>query len=182
MNIENVTNLYQLYDDDGIIISYHGTFLQEMIEEISIIINNQITSHSDLKLDGRYLGLFVELAQNILKYSAKTIIKDDGKQMSNGLILVGVRDGKIFVISGNPVTIEHEKALKVRLDRLKDCSKEDLNRAFKDQLKRENDNVLSRGAGLGLIDITRKSDNLEYHFSKLDSGSTFFTLKVEYNI
>lgn len=182
MNIENVTNLYQLYDDDGIIISYHGTFLQEMIEEISIIINNRVTTNSDLNLNGRYLGLFIELSQNILKYSARTVKTDDGRHVSNGLILVGVKDGNIFVISGNPVSLQNERVLREKLEILKDSSKEELNTKFKKQLKDMNSGLLDNSAGLGLIDITRKSDKMEYHFSKLDSGDSFFTLKVEYKL
>lgn len=182
MNIENVTNLYQLYNDDGIIISYHGTFLQEMIEDISLIINNRLNNYSNTITNRRYLGLFIELAQNILRYSANSIVDNEGNHISHGLILVGVRDGKIFVISGNPINKDNEIIVKDRLGDLKNYSKDELNKLFKEKLRSKDNKDLSSTPGLGLIDITRKSDNMEYHFSKLDSGETFFTIKVEYKL
>ena len=72
--------------------------------------------------------------------------------------------------------------LRDKLDKFKDSSKDELNKLFKKQLRSKNNNILSKGAGLGLIDIIRKCDTMEYYFSTLDSGETFYTLKVEYNI
>lgn len=181
MDIKNVTNFYKIFNNEGIALSYQGPFVQEMIEEISSVMNKKISDISDIKLNSRYFSLFVEQAQNILHYSSEKKKDNSGGSISYGLILTGVQDGNIFIISGNPIESNHEKVLKQKLDNLKNCSRDELNQMFKDQLRSNNDNKYSKGASLGLIELSRKSDNLEYHFDKLNSGQTFFTLKTIYD-
>ncbi|MBN2618009.1 MAG: SiaB family protein kinase [Spirochaetales bacterium] len=182
MNIENVPNIYQLLNDDGIIISYQGSFHQEIIEEITDVINLRLSSEPETKNKNKYLTMFVELSQNILRYSADSLIDDQGKQVSNGLILVGTNKDTIFVLSGNPIDEANKKSVKEKLDKLTSYSKDQLNRLYKDQLRGANTIYDSDNAGLGLIDTVRKSDSVNYHLIDIEPGKTFFTLKVEYNL
>jgi len=151
-----------------------------MIEEISSVMNEKISNYSDLKLNAKFLSLFIEQAQNILHYSADRITGESGTQLSHGFILTGVKDGTIFIISGNPIDPSHEKILKSKLESINKYPKSELKKLFKEQLKSENDNFLSKGASLGLIELCRKSDNMEYHFDKTPSGELFFSIKTEY--
>ncbi len=180
MKIEDVSKYYNIFNKDGIVLSYQGPFLQEMIEEISLVMNKKLSSYSALRMNSRYLSLFIEQAQNILHYSSNTIKEEDGTRMSHGLILTGIENGNIFIISGNPVDKEHETVLKERLEELKGKSRDELNKLFKYQLRNDNLNELSKGASLGLIELSRKADNVEYNFDTLPSGETFFSIKTEY--
>jgi Family of unknown function (DUF6272) len=180
MNIEDVAKFYKVINKEGIILSYQGPFLQEMIEEISTIMNKKLSDVLKLKINSKYLSIFIEQAQNVLRYSSDINIDEKGSQISSGIILTGMNNGNVFIISGNPIDRKHEIFLKEKLEQLDKCSKEELKELFKEQLRDDNDNELSKGAGLGLIDIYRKSDKLEYHFSKMESGEVFFSIKTEY--
>ncbi len=180
MEIDDISKYYKIFNNDGIVLSYQGPFVQEMIEEISGIMNKKLSDYSELKMNSKFLSLFIEQAQNILHYSSNSFKDKDGVHISHGFIVTGIKNSNIFIISGNPIDKEHESILREKLDNIKNCSKKDLNRLFKEQLRSESDNTLSRGASLGLIDISRKSDNMEYHFDTMESGEVFFSIKTEY--
>lgn len=180
MKIDDISKYYKIFNNDGIVLSYQGPFVQEMIEEISAIMNKKLSSYSELKMNSKFLSLFIEQAQNILHYSSNSFKDKDGVHISHGFIITGIKNSNIFIISGNPIDKKHEAILRDKLNNIKDCSRKELNKLFKEQLKNDNENNLSRGASLGLIDISRKSDNMEYHFDTMDSGETFFSIKTEY--
>jgi hypothetical protein len=182
MNIESISDIYQLLNEDGIIISYQGAFHQEIIEEITSIINMKLSAEPGTKNKHKYLTMFVELSQNILRYSSDTLLDSQGKQISTGLILVGTKDEKIFVITGNPISPEDKDDVEEKLKTLMTLSVEDLNMVYKQQLKTKDRSKKNKSAGLGLIDIIRKADKSEYNIINLSPGKPFLTIKVEYNL
>ena len=180
MNIEDVSKFYRIFDKEGIVLSYHGPFLQNIIEEISSIISLKLCDISNMHVNSRYLTLFIEQAQNVLRYSSDSIMNGQGSLISNGLILTGIENDHIYIITCNPVDKGNEAVLKEKLGHLGKCSKEEMDQLFKDQLKENSKSEINKGAGLGLIEISRKSDKLEYHFTKMKSGKIFFSMKTVY--
>ncbi|MGL1893219.1 MAG: SiaB family protein kinase [Spirochaetaceae bacterium] len=182
MNLESLSNIYQLLNEDGIIISYQGVFHQEIIEEITSIINLKLSSDPGTKNKHKYLTMFVELSQNILRYSSDSLLNSEGKQISTGIILVGTKDDKIFVISGNPISPEYRDDIDEKLKTLTTLSVEDLNMVYKQQLKTKDRHNFNKSAGLGLVDIIRKADKSEYNIHDQSPGKPFLTIKVEYKL
>lgn len=181
MDVKNVSNFYKSFNQEGVIISYQGPFMQEMIEEISTIINNKLSHYTDLPMNGKYLNLFIELSQNILRYSADSVLNDEGNQVSNGLILLGIQNGHFYIISGNPIKDGQEEQLNQKLNLLETSSKQELRNMFKEQIKVKSEG-LNKSAGLGLIEISRKADKIEHEFTSLESGQRFFSLKIEFKL
>ncbi len=182
MNIESVSDIYQLLNEDGIIICHQGAFNQEIIEEITSTINIKLSSKPLTRNRHKYLTMFVELSQNILRYSSDTIMDSEGKQVSNGLILVGTRHDKIFVITGNPISPDDRDSIDEKLKILTTLSVEELNMVYKQQLKTKDRHKNNKNAGLGLVDIIRKADKSQYNILDLSPGKPFLTIKVEYNL
>lgn len=180
MNIESVSNIYKIFNDDGIIISYQGAFHQEIIEDITSIINIKLSTKT--KNRNKYLTMFVELSQNILRYSSDTFMNDDGKQMSNGLIQVGTKNNKLFVITGNLICPDDRDEIDEKFKTLSTLSLEDLNMVYKQLLRTKDRDKLNLGAGLGLLDIIRKADKYEYNIIEISPGKPFLTTKVFFNL
>ncbi|MFN3315310.1 MAG: DUF6272 family protein, partial [Raineya sp.] len=66
-----------------------------------------------------------------------------------------------------------------KIDYINSLNKDELREYHRKML--DNDNFSEKGtAGLGFIDIARKTDgNIRYEFHHLDNDLAFFTLKVE---
>ena len=80
------------------------------------------------------------------------------------------------VTTGNVIENDKIEELTEMLDHINSLDKEGLKQLYKSQMK---EGRLSEkgGAGLGFIDIARKTGNkLEFHFLPIDEGRSFFLL------
>jgi len=179
MNSEIVSHFYGHLEKEGVLLSYQGPFWQEMVEEITTVVSSRLEDIADRQMSSRNVGLCIELTQNILRYSCDRATGKDGAEFGFGTVLSGVQEGGHYIISGNPVAEPHRTILKERLEQLKACTEGELNALYKEQLHHGEKN--SRGAGLGLIEVFRKADTVDYSFSELDSGKTFFSIRAGFH-
>ena len=78
---------------------------------------------------------------------------------------------------GNVIkSIERVKALRERLEDLKNMSEDDIKAFYKQKLRAEQEEG-SKGAGVGLIEIARKSSEFDFDFIDLNDGTSFFLLR-----
>src|SRR6056297_292023 len=156
----------------GVIMSFTGPFSQGIIEEIGSALRNYLESKSDSK--GRIFkvfSVFIEQTQNIKNYAFSLADKDDQEDiLLSGILNIGLKDGKYFVSSGNLVKKEDVAELKTRLDKISSYNKKELAKKYREKL-RGADNKNGDGAGLGLIEMTRKaSENIIFDFESVDQN------------
>ena len=100
----------------------------------------------------------------------------DSLYSSRGIFIVSRNDDEYCVTTGNTVEIEKIDGLKSMLDHINSLDKDQLNELYKKQIK---DGVLSEkgGAGLGFIDIARKTGKkLDFFFQPIDEKVSFFIM------
>ena len=170
-------------DQHDIFFCFKGPFSQGLMTEMGGLLQQKMSLENVKKMAiMRVFGVVVENAQNIQRYSAERILNHlfaDGEQeLSVGIIAVGQEDGHFFVLSGNTVETHQVKPLRQRLDRLQTMSPEALKELYLHQ-RRQEPAPGSKGAGLGLIDMARKSSRpLTYEFETIDAEHAFFSLKI----
>jgi hypothetical protein len=124
----------------------------------------------------------VECLQNISKHA------DDDTQTASdsledglaktGIFLIGNDQNQYFITSGNGIANENIPALKSLIDNINSLNQDELKQLHKEKM-RETAISAKGGAGLGFIDIARKTGNpLEYHFEPIDENTSFFLLKT----
>ena len=104
--------------------------------------------------------------------------EEDLLTQKSALIMVKYVGDKIIVRTGNYVKNEGIEALESRLGMVNGLSEDGLRDLY--QKKLLSSELSEKGtAGLGLIDIARKSKNkLEHEFVKINDGCSFFCLNV----
>jgi len=128
-------------------------------------------------------SVFIEQMNNMLMYSAEKErhTGSDGNQIetSRGMYILGVKNSAYFIQSGNVVTPRNAEILKQRIDHLNTLDKKELRQYYKQQMKADNNNPESKGAGIGLIEIARRAtEPIEYKFEPLDNGLQYFSLYI----
>jgi len=120
--------------------------------------------------------VMVETLQNMNKHS------DEIKQeVGSGLFIIGHKEDTYYIITSNKVNSENKAYLEEALKEVNKANRDELNTMYKKQI-REGRISQKGGAGLGLIDIARKTqEKLNYQFLQLDEDNHFFILKVEIN-
>jgi Family of unknown function (DUF6272) len=128
---------------------------------------------NDASVRRKVYHAMVEMLQNITRHSADYDEKGNG----NGIFVIGERKNYYYVITGNMVKTAHVRDLEDSIEMLNSMDKAALDNLHKEQM-RYGDLSEKGGAGLGLIDIIRKTgEKYAYQFLRLDENSHFFILK-----
>ena len=175
--IKSVLSLHDEMASNGFSLVYEGEFSHEVMKMFTSMAERDMDkSNEDKSVKRKVFHVMVECLQNMTKHS-DDVDRNDG--VGNGLFIVGKKDGYWSVITANKILTEKIESLKAAIDNINKLNKEDLNALYKKQI-REGSLSEKGGAGLGLIDIARKTGRqLEYQFLPLeDKTNHFFLLKV----
>jgi len=173
--------IYKSCEEDQLSFSYRGPFHESLTERIVDISENTVADQLGLKKINRKVSfLLVECFQNIIKHGEK--IKEDQSELFDEGMFSFKNHGDSYVINSiNIVRDDEVEALKNTVDLVNSKSKQELKELYKQQLV---DNEMSDkgGAGLGLIEIARKSGNkLLYEFERLSNGYHQFHQQVYFS-
>jgi len=171
-------NLYDIYNqvkDQSILIEFKGGLSQEILMEMGDIINMKVGVDKKIK---KIFSVFIELAQNMMKYSAEREMIN-GKDKGVGLILFAEAEMNYYVYSGNLIDNDKLQQLILWLDEVNSATEEQLKIMYKEQSKKTLQ-PNQKGAGLGFIEIARKSSSkIEYRITKIDEKSSFIVMIVK---
>lgn len=120
--------------------------------------------------------VMVECLQNISKHA--DALEDDTSSTGSGRgIFIVMKDQEEYVVTtGNVISNEKVPELKKLLSNINNMDKEGLKDLYKTQI-REGRISEKGGAGLGFIDIARKTGNpLNFNFLEINDNFSFFVL------
>lgn len=177
--IKSVSNIYDEMIDNGFSLVYLGEFSHQITKMFTSMAESDMEKQSEEKsVQRKVYHVMVETLQNMNKHSDEV---RDGDNVGSGLFIIGKKDDTYYIITSNMVTKEHKDSLHDQLELINSLNKEELTAMYKKQMK-EGRISAKGGAGLGLIDIARKTEEeLGYQFLQLDEERYFFILKVEIN-
>lgn len=124
-------------------------------------------------------SVFIELAQNINRYSAER--SDAGLETNAGcgIVVVSESEGRYTVASGNKIDNQRLGWVVERLKAMESVPPDVIRKLYREQLKSAPPEG-SVGAGLGLYDIARRSGGgLRYIVHAMDAEYSFLELFVD---
>jgi hypothetical protein len=169
--------------EQNISVIYSGPIWAEGIDGLAEMLQRRLDfDEMPFSSSQSVFSVFVEQMNNMLMYSAeKEPARDLAgiKNVSVGIFILGKQNKNYFVKTGNFVTDKSAGVLKNRIDFLNNLDKAELRKFFKEQVNCKDDNPESRGAGLGLIEIARRtSSKIDYEFLPGADGLQYFTMSV----
>ena len=122
-------------------------------------------------------SVYIEMSQNIRHYAAAMGYVEPDTTAT--VVIAETSDGHYVVSAGNIVQLTDGQALADRIALLSQLDKQQLKALYKEQLRRPRQKGACTGAGLGLIDVARKSSSpLQCSLDVLDAGKAFFTIRA----
>lgn len=175
--IKSVLTIYDELLTNGITLVYLGEFSHEITKMFTSMAEDDMESSGEDKTTVRRVyHVMVETLQNMNKHSDE--FSDIGN-IGKGMFLIGRKEDCYYVITSNKVSKEKKENLEKTLQLINSSTKDELREMFKKQIK-EGSLSDKGGAGLGLIDMARKTTGkLHHHFLPIDDQSYFFLLNVE---
>ncbi len=159
----------------GFPLVYKGALSHETMKFFTKMAEEKISIRcKDIAVRRKVFHVMVEMLQNITRHSAD--IDEEGS--GNGIFVIGERRDYYYVITGNVVRSSNVRELEDVIEMLNRLNKNELNNLHKKQIQK-GELSLKGGAGLGLIDIIRKTgEKYAYQFLRLDENYHFFVLKA----
>ncbi|MGE0636818.1 MAG: SiaB family protein kinase [Bacteroidia bacterium] len=173
--VENAWSLKNLMTENKLIMVYSDHITPRTYEHLMNLAEEKLDHlNTSLKHKKKILHILVEALQNIATHGYR-----DHTNTVASLFVIGMEsDNAFFVISGNTVTTKIEEYLREKLDHLNTLDNQELRAIYKDTIQ-HGEFTDKGGAGLGFIDIMRKSQSkLDYNFAPVNSSLSFFTYKV----
>lgn len=171
----------QVLDEEGIVFSFSGYMSEGILYSLGEALRQKMAlEETNLTTIKKVFSVFVEQAQNIIRYSAEKVRGSDGDdvELSSGIVTIGTQNGRFFIVCANVVLQEDIARLRQRLEHLQGMDKDAIKAYYKEQL-REAPDADSRGATIGLIEIARRaSEPIEFDFDSIDERTAFFCMKV----
>lgn len=158
---------------------YYGDF-SDQINDALIPLAEVVIGGSkvDMKIRKRAFYIFVECIQNVNRHHYK---EKKPKSFPREIFSIRQKQDRFNIALGNVLDNSFVGDLKSRIDELNKTPVEELNIEYKRILR---DTVLSKlgGAGLGLIEVARKSGNkIQYDFNHLDDKRSYFSMETNVN-
>jgi predicted ATPase/tRNA A-37 threonylcarbamoyl transferase component Bud32 len=169
----------QLIEND-IVLCFEGKMSQGVLVSLVETLKEKLTVYSNdapQQMIRKIYGVFVELAQNIQNHSLEQVVSEQQK-IGVGIIVIRENEHKFVITSGNKISNDGAEKLQAYCDAINSLDEESLKKLYKEKLRtvRKQEAV---GAGIGLIEIIRKSGHpILYTTQTMDENTQFFTLSV----
>jgi hypothetical protein len=178
--ISYVYELYKTMASNNIILIYEGDFTQEITKIVLSMTERKFDAEGiDAALKKKVFNVMVESLQNICKHQYSV----ENSDYVPSIFMIGNNNKEEFsIISGNVIHNNAIPPLQERIDQINTLDKEGLKLLYK-QVRLASTISEVGGAGLGFIDMARKSENkLSYSFDKINDRISFFTLMTMVSI
>lgn len=160
-----------------LILSYQGDFTRETTKSLFTRAERNVDSFGEeANVKRKVFNVIVEALQNIVKHSDGWV--DGVMKRHAAIFLIGRKNDRYSVMSGNAIRKSKITRLKEKLEKINTLDKGGIKELYKEIIK--NTKISENGgAGLGLVDMARKSGTkLEYEFTEMSADYAFFCLKV----
>lgn len=174
--LEFLYSFYRKEPDNNIFLAFEGEVNHKLVKVLADNTLERLERENEEFMTRRNVyHVLIEAMQNISK---QVMINNSQEpvRMPQGILMVIKNIDRYQVTTGNLVRTERVEDLKKLLDRINFLKKEELDESYRSQLK-NGGLTNSGGAGLGFIDIRRKTGmSLEYNFLPSDSEKALFLL------
>ena len=175
--VERMEDIYGYMRDQEFLLIYRGEMDVESVEKALGVGETRLNLTTEsTKVKKKVFGIMVECLQNIIRHTDEDI----DKVYDNSFILVLSKNNSFYsIITCNIIQNDKTEMLDDTIRKLNEMTPTDLHSLYEKTLC---NGYFSEkgGAGLGLIEIIRKSGNkMDYCFTKIDDFFSYLILKVK---
>lgn len=171
-----IYDIHNLMVDKNLILIYEGEFTQDITKAVLAMAEKNLDSMGEESVIKRKVfNVMVECLQNICKHSDTAA----SAEQKGAIFMIGIQDNFYVISSGNFILNRYIDDLRDKLEKINSLDKEGLKVLYKDML--QSSTISDKGgAGLGFVDIARKSgQKLEYDFQSVNQEFSFFSFKTK---
>jgi hypothetical protein len=174
--LDFVYDFYLRMKKSNISLAYEGEITHQITKAFTALAESSMQREQDnTSVQKKVFHVMVECLQNISKHAEREFdyyASKDGR----GIFLISKDEKEYNITTGNIIKNDKVESLRNFLEKINSMTKEELTALYKQQI-REGRLSPKGGAGLGFIDIARKTgQKLIYSFLRIDEENSFFVL------
>lgn len=176
--LDYIYGLHKTMLKRDLILIYEGEFTQEVTKSVLAMAERNMDSFGEQSsVKRKVFNVMVECLQNISKHAENY---EPGRYAKNNAIfMIGKRETDYLLTSGNAVKQVDVADMTRKLTELNQMDKIQLKQRYKEIIKEPGGLSAKGGAGLGFVDMARKSGNpLDFDFEHIDDDLSFFSVKI----
>lgn len=169
-----VYDLHQVMQEKKILLIYDGEFTQEITKSVLAMTERNLDSfNEESSIKKKVFKVMVECLQNIVKHADESHMKPI---FNNAIFAISQTPEFYEIITGNCMFSTNINAVSSKIEQVNNLDAEGLKMLYKEVIR--NGELSDKGgAGLGFIDMARKSgEKLHYSFHTIDEEYSFFVL------
>jgi len=177
--MEFVYQMHKSMVNNHILLVYEGEINQDITKAFTTMTQKNLDDdeQTSVPIKKRVYHVMVECLQNIGKHS-DNIESGEPEVPGNGIFLVSRSNEGFNVVTGNPIANSKIEDITIMLNKVNNMNEEEIKAFYKQKIV---ESRLSEkgGAGLGFIDIVKKTGNkIEFNFEKINDITSFFIVKT----
>lgn len=174
LELKSAIQLFNAMVKDNLGYIYRGSFNDDITDSILEVTETSLkTDEHSSKIKKRVYAIMVEGLQNITRHQDAF---KEAKPEYKSIFVIQRFDDRYFITTGNVIDSKHIQNIKKLIKKINSLSKEELKAYYKKVLE-EGSISEKGGAGLGLIEMAKKSGNrLSFHFKTLSPDLSYFYL------
>lgn len=176
--LSNFVNLHlSKMSAENVLYSFQGVIDESITGKISELMDKHFDEKNiPSERRKKFFLIMVECVQNVFHHQLKP--EHEGQPFESGIIVSNDEKANYRIVSGNYIVNESVRALGEKIEKMNAMSPEQL-RAFYQEALSVAELSEKGGAGLGILDMARKSKMpLEYEFVPIDDEYSFFILAI----
>lgn len=173
---------YQIHESliaNHIMMVYEGEVNQDITKAFTTLTQKNLEEDNgaSLPIKKRVYHVMVECLQNIGRHS-DNVISGEPELPGTGIFMVSRSGAGFSVVTGNPIANTKITEVTDMLNKVNAMDQEQIKAYYKEKI------LASRisekgGAGLGFIDIVKKTGNkIDFHFERINDVTSFFIVKT----
>ncbi len=156
------------------IAKYEGLFTQDVLTNCLDSIEVQV---SNMNMVSKLSVITIEYCQNIIHYGKNEEIDNNEISGIGEIDIRCINDINYEIISINTVSLEDKEKIKPKLQEIQSLDKQALKKRYR-ELRKSGQNTHSKGGGIGMYEIAKVSDKIEYEFTPINKDKYTFMMKA----
>ena len=181
-DIDYLKNIYKFHTtmiQNKVIVVYQGEITHQIVKAFSALTEEAMNKQGEdtFGVKKKVYHIMIECLQNIFKY-ADDPETGQPQDIGSGVFVVERTESAYSVTTGNAIANSKIEAIRSLLKNVNELDKKELNVLYNKTMM-EGSLSDNGGAGLGFIDIARKTgQKLVCHFEPINDNTSFFLLRM----
>jgi PAS domain S-box-containing protein len=155
------------------IVKYEGVITQNVI---SAMVENVEANIDNMSTMGTLATITIEYCQNMMNYSKN---EEEGSCLivPAGSIDVNFIDNNYYeIVAVNIISKDDKEKIEPKLIEIQSLDKQGIKKRYR-ELRKSGQNTHAKGGGIGMYEIAKVSDKIEYKFTPINEDKYYFTMK-----